>query len=412
MAALDRLATLKDLGVTAISLTPVTASVHADDVRAAVLYGPTMPDRVNEQIGTPEDFQKFVSRAHELGIKIFVDTVLHGLDLHSPYLTEGPLMMSQSWFSHTSDGGIVKTFWGTAQFDWTNPDLRAWWIDKVGVNWVRRFGIDGFRMDLEPAIAGTPLWSPMRQAIERETGRQVVLIPELATIGRGYTYDFSQNDYTVSDFLEHRKNVVDVVKTSPDTLYTSSLSNHDSIAYQAKGRLSAFAYGFLLSPFIPTWFMGEEFDARTDRVGGNQNSPLYFNQLHWQDRFNNEQFYNGVKRLISIRNQMKTVIAPMNRPLEDSNIVKVTEYSGTDLEPYAMWEGRTALVVIARAIGKGGKVRIVIPVREMGMTQKNFSVTNLLTDKTMYFGRDTLDSGLWFDVPEGGVAPLKVEALP
>ena len=407
-AAMRKLDELRDLGITAIILTPVHEGPIAPDPRESNLYAAGEPDRLNPRLGTDAEFRTFVSQAHARGIRVLVDVVLHGLFPGSPYVTPGPRALPREWFSRTADGAFIRNSWGMVQFDWSSPGLRDWWAENVGLAWVRRYDIDGYRMDLEPSTAGSPLWTKVRERVREATGKPILLVPELQRPGRAYLYDMSQNDFMVSDFFEGRRRVVDTVRGSPEIFYTSGLSNHDSKAYFAHGRVAAFAYGMVLSPFVPRWFAGEEFNASPDFIG--RDHVLYFSQLHWEQKARNTALVQQVKRLIEIRRRCQDIVAPLDRPLNRANIVAAAAFSGTDLEPYSMWKDDTSITVVAKAAAPSGPVTVVIPVDRMGMRQPFFQVTELLGGTSAMRTRAEVLRGLTFQVPQGGAVALKLEA--
>jgi hypothetical protein len=408
-AAAEKLPELQELGITGIVLDPVEDGRPAGDVRRANLFGPRMPDRINTGLGSERDFAVFVAQAHSLGIHVIVNNVVHGLDPTSPYVGPGPMAFPPDWFGRTPDGRAEMTTWGTVQLDWTSPGLRDWWIEKIGVGWVRLYDIDGFRMDLEPATAGTTLWGPLRAAVLNRTGKAIVLMPEIATPGRGYTYDIAQNDVSTADFFEGRRNVVDFVKSAPETLYTSGLSNHDSHDYFAKGQPAAFAYGAPLAPFIPYWFAGDEFNATADFLVEPNHGVLYFSQLHWRNKSANQGFYQQIRKLITIRKTYKHILAPLDRPLNRTSIAKVTRYRGTDLQPYVMWDRNTAIAVLASRAARGVAM-LAIPVDRIGMDASWFNVTNLITGESIGRSRSEILDGLAIPLSPGEVVQIKLEA--
>lgn len=407
-AATRKLDELRDLGITAIILTPVHEGPIAPDPRESNLYAAGQPDRLNPRLGSDAEFRTFVSQAHARGIRVLVDVVLHGLFPGSPYVNPGPQALPREWFSRSADGAFIRNSWGMVQFDWSSPGLRDWWTEHVGLGWVQRYGIDGYRMDLEPSTAGSPLWAKVRARVQAVTGKPILLVPELQRTGRAYVYDMSQNDFMVSDFFEGRRRVVDTVRGSPEIFYTSGLSNHDSKAYFAHGRVAAFAYGMVLSPFVPRWFAGEEFDASPDFIG--RDHVLYFSQLHWEQKARNAGLVQQVKRLIEIRRRCQDIVAPLDRPLNRANIVAAAAFSGTDLEPYSMWKDGTSITVVAKAAAPSGPVTVVIPVERMGMRQPFFQVTELLGGASALRTRAEVSRGLTFQVPRGGAVALKLEA--
>ena len=96
------------------------------------------------------DLRRMVARAHELGLKVLLDVVMHGVidkrmqhiparfDIH-PYVTEHP-----DWFSRTEDGQIAQTYsWA---FDHASPSFQQF-IVKVFSQYVSKLDVDGFRVD-------------------------------------------------------------------------------------------------------------------------------------------------------------------------------------------------------------------------------------------------------------------------
>src|SRR5579884_503825 len=117
------------------------------------------------QQGSDAGFRAFIARAHELGLKVFMDVTLHGVmdrrarrllasldgrpagsypmeptmpEAH-PYLLEHP-----EWFSRTETGDIAMTY--TYAFDHANP---AWqdFMAEVFRFYVQEYDLDGFRVD-------------------------------------------------------------------------------------------------------------------------------------------------------------------------------------------------------------------------------------------------------------------------
>jgi hypothetical protein len=300
-------------------------------------------------------------------------------------------------------------------WDWTSTDLQNWWIQNIGIGWVQKYDIDGFRLDLEPTVAGTPLWNRLRNSVLSATGKQIVLIPETAISGRGYTFDFPQTGIGIqqpTDFFSGTQSFVDFVQSSPENFYSSMISPYAN--YGAQGQLSGMAYGAILSPLIPQWWMGEEFNATADYLypasEGNQN--LYFSQLDWSYLATNTTFFAQVKKLIQIRNQYATIFSLSGQPLDHAQIVNVIKYSGVDLPPYTMYSGLNSITVIASRTAPSGKVTVTIPLSQIGVDRFNtFQVTDLLTGTTSVQSKTVLLSGLTFSITQGGVIPLLVTAL-
>ena len=423
-AATGMLPQLADLGITGIVLNPVEANGQGGDIRTNNYYGNCVPGTLEPRLGTDADFANFVTQAHALGMKVYVDIVEHGLDrgANSPYAT-GPNAFPFDYLSRNADGSIVINYWTCYELDWTSQGLRDWYTNNVGIAWVNKYGLDGFRMDLEPAPANSPLWSQFKSQILATTGKQIVLIPETPQIPRAYLYDTTQNDFMISTSAGtlvnwatkgNAGNIVDAVKNCPENFYTSGLSSHDSRVYGAQGKPSRFAYGMLLSPFIPRWFMGEEFNAIPDLVLGGSDIPLYFSQLHWsqQTTGSNNVFYNQVKQLIRIRKAYNNAIVPNGVPLNQANLTKVATYSGVDLPPYTMWGGSNSITVLASNASATGTASAVVPIDQIGLSAyPYFQVADLLSNSMTIKSRANVLSGLSYPINQGGVVPLLVAGV-
>jgi len=117
------------------------------------------------QQGSDAGFRAFIARAHELGLKVFMDVTMHGvmdrrarrllasldgrpagsypmeptMPEEHPYLAEHP-----EWFSRTETGEIAMTY--TYAFDHASP---AWqeFMTEVFRFYVQEYDLDGFRVD-------------------------------------------------------------------------------------------------------------------------------------------------------------------------------------------------------------------------------------------------------------------------
>ena len=127
---------LKDLGITGIWL---TGSSWGDDKHFYNIwtqYACYRPDSIDPSLGTPEEFKAMIDECHQNGIKVFLDAITHGVMDNSPLIKEHP-----EWFKGKS--------WGMTDYDWfgNHKDLDDWWV-KTHTDYVVKYGVDGFRLDL------------------------------------------------------------------------------------------------------------------------------------------------------------------------------------------------------------------------------------------------------------------------
>jgi alpha-amylase len=156
-------ATTSDLGVDGLWLMPVfqSPSYHGYDT---VDY-----ERIDDEYGTAEDFQRLLDEAHRRGIRIIVDFVMnHSSDKH-PWFVESAWSAAspkRDWYVWRADdpgwtqpwGGGNHTwhqrngafyygiFWGgMPDLNYSTPALRQE-IERLAALWISR-GVDGYRLD-------------------------------------------------------------------------------------------------------------------------------------------------------------------------------------------------------------------------------------------------------------------------
>ena len=127
-------------------------------------------ETLNPELGTEEEFRLFVQRAHSAGLRVIIDFVPNHTAMDSKLLTNHPEWFihrpagsgpaPSGYFEHSAQGkrwwiahggyevyGTVSPWIDTAQIDYSNPSMRAE-MSRIVRSWVRRFGVDGFRVDM------------------------------------------------------------------------------------------------------------------------------------------------------------------------------------------------------------------------------------------------------------------------
>ncbi|MEA2559884.1 MAG: alpha-amylase [Acidobacteriota bacterium] len=154
---------LDDLGVDALWLMPVfqSPSYHGYDT---VDY-----ERIDDEYGTAEDFQRLLDEAHKRGIRIIVDFVMNHSSSQHPWFVESassPSSPKRDWYVWRADdpgwtqpwGGANHTwhekngafyygvFWGgMPDLNFSTPAVREE-MKRLAGQWISR-GVDGFRLD-------------------------------------------------------------------------------------------------------------------------------------------------------------------------------------------------------------------------------------------------------------------------
>jgi maltooligosyltrehalose trehalohydrolase len=138
-AAASRLADLVDLGVTCVELMPVQPFPGARNWG----YDGVAPRAVHEAYGGPAALQRFVDRAHALGLGVCLDVVYNHLGPEGNYLPQlGPYFTDR----HHSMWGDGLDYDGQG----SGPVRRL--MIGAAVRWVRDFHVDVLRLDATHAI--------------------------------------------------------------------------------------------------------------------------------------------------------------------------------------------------------------------------------------------------------------------
>jgi starch synthase (maltosyl-transferring) len=113
---------------------------------------------VHPQLGTLEDFRRFVANAKDFGIEVALDIAFQCSPDH-PYIKEHP-----EWFQRRPDGTIKtaenppKRYEDIVNFDWMGPAREALWAElrSVFFHWIAQ-GVRIFRVD-NPHTKPLPFW--------------------------------------------------------------------------------------------------------------------------------------------------------------------------------------------------------------------------------------------------------------
>ncbi|MEZ0492897.1 malto-oligosyltrehalose trehalohydrolase [Kineococcus sp. TBRC 1896] len=312
-AATERLDHLVDLGVDVVEVLPVSAWDGAWNWG----YDGVAPYAVQHEYGGPEGFAAFVDACHAKGLAVALDCVYNHLGPSGNYLGEfGP------YFTDKHD-----TPWGAAVNldDTGSVEVRRWICDNA-LRWFRDFHVDALRLDAvhalvddseqhvlqqladETAELSTRLGRPLGLVAESDLNDAVMVTPTaqggrgmsaqwdddvhhalhawLTGERQGYYADFGDPEVVATTFEEaffHAERFssfrgrewgkrVDRAAV-PGTAFLGYLQTHDQVGNRAVGdrighllppaRQAAGAALYLLGPFTPMVFMGEEWNAST-----------------------------------------------------------------------------------------------------------------------------------------------------
>lgn len=305
----EKLDYLKNLGITAIELLPVSQFPGSRNWG----YDGVYPFAVQNSYGGPEGLQRLVKACHQKGLAVILDVVYNHLGPEGNYLSEfGPYFTDK-----------YQTPWGKAvNFDdaWCDG-VRQYFIENV-LMWFRDFEVDALRMDAVHAIKDLSPVHILREIkqhvvkLTAQTGRPYYLIAEVdlndtkfidpleekgfgldgqwvdefhhalrvatGNTKTGYYSEFeglrhlakSYKDVYVYDgiYSEHRKKIFGTkVGSHPGKQFVVFSQNHDQVGNRMLGERTSHLVSFeiqkliagavIVSPFVPMLFMGEEYAA-------------------------------------------------------------------------------------------------------------------------------------------------------
>ena len=306
-AAISRIDDLKDLGISAIEIMPVSQFPDGRNwgYDGTYVYAP------DKFYGSPDSLKKLINACHEKNIAVVLDLVYNHFGPEGNYANEfGP------YFTHK-----YKTPWGmSVNFDGEYSDeVRNFFISNV-LFWFTKYHIDGIRLDAIHEIydmSAKHILQEINENVEKLSAddkkkRMVIAESDLNDVkiikpidqgGYGCTAQWSDDfHHAVHSVLTNEdtgyyedfgkvENIADALRNSfvyagtyshhrkrrhgniandvPVSKFVINIQNHDQIGNRAFGeRLSSLVTfdalklacaTMFLSPYIPLIFMGEEY---------------------------------------------------------------------------------------------------------------------------------------------------------
>jgi maltooligosyltrehalose trehalohydrolase len=306
-AVIPRLDELRELGVTAIELMPVGQFPGSRNWG----YDGAFPYAAQDSYGGPAGFQRLVDACHARGLAVVLDVVYNHVGPEGNHLAELGPYFTQSY----------RTPWGRGlNFDGPGSDhVRRYFIENA-VFWLDDLHVDALRVDAIHGIVdmtARPFLLELVEAVDdlaAKSGRKLHLIAEshlgdarvvrpreLGGLGfaaqwtddfhhalhaaltnerAGYYADFGSLAHLAKAFTHgfvytgqfsrywgrrHGSSTAGL----PATRFVVYAQNHDQVGNRALGERLSTLVGFeelklvagvlLLSPFVPLFFMGEEY---------------------------------------------------------------------------------------------------------------------------------------------------------
>lgn len=307
LGACERFSLLKELGITAVEIMPVSDFPG----RRNWGYDGVLPYAPARCYGTPDDFRALVNCAHLHGLAVILDVVYSHLGPSGNYFSR----FTPHYFNpqhHTPWGDSINF-----DSEMSGP-VREFFLRNL-LYWMEEFHVDGFRLDATHEIrdsSRTHILSEMSEAVHRNNGYMIAedernlesLLGNCSEGGMGFdgvwaddfhhtlriTQTAEQSSY-FADFDGSLTEVLSVLENGwlyqgqisrrtgssrgtpcrhlPPSQFVHCISNHDQVGNRALGerlsqQISPPAYRALsallcLSPYTPLLFMGQEWAAST-----------------------------------------------------------------------------------------------------------------------------------------------------
>ena len=298
---------LSSLGVTALWITPVLKNIDG------FVTGAGFPDwgyhgywaddfhRLDPRFGTEEDLRALVDEAHRRGIRVLLDVVYNHPGYNSRYLMKAE---TKSWLRSEERGtcgsdDLTSCVSGLPDFKTEQPEVAKYLLDAQ-IDWAKRSGVDGFRLDTVKHV-DHPFWKEHRRRTREEVSKDFFLLGEVwggdaesldpwfsgDEMDAGFDFGFQGSALA---FVQGRGRTIAFdrylksrAKVRPGYLLAHFLSSHDvqGALYQLEGDVKRFrlmAVLQLTSSGIPTLYYGEE----VARPGGDW--PANRSDMPWGSR--------------------------------------------------------------------------------------------------------------------------------
>ncbi len=145
-AAAERLDFLRQTGIDIIWLMPVyPIGVEERKGSLGSFYSVRDYCAVSDEMGTMADFDRFVERAHALGMHVILDWVANHTSRDARWISERPA----DWYERDAEGrpAVPWDWTDTAKLNYANPVVWDGQFEAMAF-WVRAHGVDGFRCDM------------------------------------------------------------------------------------------------------------------------------------------------------------------------------------------------------------------------------------------------------------------------
>lgn len=402
-----------DRGTTGNGYTNLGPDTICPYITGQITYGEAYDESKIDYVAGWQALREFVATAHEKNIRVFLDVVSWGTLKESKHYQN---TNTRSWYQN-------RTAYGGQLFDWTNGEFKEWYINQLVTN-VKKAGFDGYRFDCEPQFCPDGVVKEVKNRLATmESPRKVFLFSE-AVSERSLGFDTEQGSvkemvstenyysHTPTYYMLDKYNMVDSIKKGQNIgtekgagtyrYYTYCLSNHDNRNPVVQGNRLAIGYQAIYSPFLPLWYMGEEWN--NVKAEGRGTGILYANPIDWNalDDVDNKEFYEDVKAMIRVRRTYRDIFSYYPTQFKDTNICKVDVSGAFDVQAYARYAGDTAILILPNYNVHEPEAETVVymPFTDTGLAgYKYYTVSDAVTGEVVANGTASDVAKIRVDIP-------------
>ena len=207
---MEHLDYIKDLGMTAVWLTPVFENDQAPDYKAYHGYAATDMYKIDRRFGSNKEFVEFVQACHDKGLKVIMDMIHNHIGDQHWWMKDLPFknwVHDQSEYGNTSYRGTVASDPYASEYD-TDKLVKGWFVDEMPdldqrnqqladyliqntLWWIEYSGIDGIRMD-------TYLY-PYQDYMSRWAKEVLEAYPDFNIVGESWVETVAHESYWQED---------------------------------------------------------------------------------------------------------------------------------------------------------------------------------------------------------------------
>ncbi len=331
-----RLPTIKKLGVNVIWLMPI---YPVGKLRSAGGLGSPYAvadfDSVSPEFGTEADVRNLITAIHKQDMFVILDWVPNHTAWDHSWITKHP-----EWYAKNEKGEMIPppgTNWNdVAELNYDSSSLREAMTTSM-VGWVKKFDIDGFRVDTADWVPDD-YWKSAVPTIRKSTNKKLLMLAEgfrkeHYDAGFELTYAWPFFDKVAAVFkgeaaTQINKVSLDETKGLPKgAKRLRFVTNHDKSAWEGSpteffsspaGVRAASVITYLYPNGIPLIYSGQE-------VAWESRIPIFDSStIDWNDKTSETQF---ISKLMALRAK-----SPFNA-------TACTDFSNNDVVAFSVGQG-------------------------------------------------------------------------